>query len=303
MSQNISFDHIFLVVALIISVVALVYAIKNKQDLDDLESHQGVKSNFSSMAPHTGLQPTPNNLYQPDPSRMHDDYSNYEGNSNNHTAYDRTSDVTGDWWNTSGNNTTSMNGPMDGNDVANSYTGGAAQSQCAPAAQAEAYHPSASTAINGPRMVPSAASYSSPYPDETAAASLAGKTTYSCAPDVTATGGCDYAINPQSLMPGSWREGVSCSAGVDPNSQWAKYSPTREKYYRYVTAQGSARLGVNTRSPMRKILGIQNYLRSATSTPLTAASVTPFNESSQRAQAIFDATGTYPGGPQQSLGC
>ena len=142
-------------------------------------------------------------------------------------------------------------------------------------------------------MVPSASTYASAYADETAAQSLAGKTTYSCAPDVATAGGCDYAINPDSLLPGSWREGVGCDSGTDPNSQWAKYHPTRNKYYRYITAAGSARLGVNTRSPLRKILGTQNYLRSATSTPITASNIALFNASSYRDQAIFDATGQF----------
>lgn len=191
-----------------------------------------------------------------------------------------------DWW---GNNSNSQKKVVDGADAAQAVTGGAAQSQCAPVATAEPAHPMLSKYAGM-----GAAARASAYPDESAANALAGKTTYSCAPDVVNAGASDYALNPDNLMPGSWREGVACSEGTDPNSQWAKYHPTREKYYRYITAAGSARLSANTRSSTRKILGLQNPLRSATATPLTAASITPFHESSHRAEAIHSATGSYP---------
>lgn len=188
---------------------------------------------------------------------------------------------------------------VDGYDAANTQYAGAAQSQCAPVAVAEASHPYTSGASGAPKMVSQATVYSSAYPDETADVSLAGKTTYSCAPDVTNVGGCDYALNPDNLMPGSWREGVGCSDGTDPNSQWAKYHPTRDRYYRYITAAGSARLGANTRSSLRKVTGIPNYLRSATSTPVSNSAQFVFNGSSFRDQVLFDVSGQFP----QPHGC
>jgi hypothetical protein len=257
-----SINTVFLAAALIVSIVALVYAIKNRNEINDIEHSMatGTKSGFESGP----------------------------------RARDRLPDLVGPNKGSSDDPDNWFFGASDGNDTSNDLYSGSAQSQCKPAAVAEAYHPHASAASGAPRMVPSASTYSSAYADETASNSLAGKTTYSCAPDVATAGGCDYAINPDNLMPGSWREGVSCGDGTDPNSQWAKYHPTREKYNRYITAAGSARLGVMTRSPLRKILGTQNFLRSATSTPLSTTEASPFMASSHRDQAIFSAVGQYP---------
>lgn len=260
-----SWTNLMLLVILVVAIVALYYAVNPKTT-----SNNATRSNFTVKD-------------------IRDTYEDLEG-VHGETKPQRTSDESGDWWNTSSNS----NKVVDGNDASNAMYPGAAQSQCPPKVVAEAYHPTLSAASGAPRMVSSAAAYSSAYPDETAAVSLAGKTTYSCAPDVTNSGGCDYALNPDNLLPGSWREGVGCSDGLDPNSQWAKYAPTRQRYYRYITAAGSARLGVSTRSPMKKILGIQNYLRSATSMPLSNTHATPFNGSSLRSQAIFDSLGQFP---------
>lgn len=274
-------NTILLVGAVVLAVVALIYAIKDKNDMDDLKAKQG---------PGTAgnRQHFSNNTNNPNNS----DYANY----NSDPSSLRRQRGNNDWWSNNGGNVGKV---YDGSDAANAINGGAAQSTCPPIATAEPAHPNLSSYSGGPSMVNSALANSTAYPDETAAQSLAGKTTYSCAPDITNVGGCDYAINPDNLMPGSWREGVSCSDGTDPNSQWAKYHPTREKYYRYITAAGSARLSANTRSSSRKILGLQNPLRSGTSTPLTNAAISPFNDSPLRAQAIFDAVGQYP----DSTGC
>ena len=279
-SQNkwLSLNTLFLVAALVVAIVALVYALHNKKDIDDLEhkgaAGGGVKSNFT-------------NSHAQQNTHNSNNYSNYSGNNDN-IAYQRTDNSGNNFWGP-------LNKVLDGADAGNSMMGGAAQSQCPPIAIAEPFHPTLSSSSGAPRMVSSASAHISSYPDETASQSLAGKTTYSCAPDVASPGGsCDYAINPDNLMPGNWREGVGCSDGTDPNSQWAKYSPTRSAYYRYITAAGSARLGVITRSSMRKVLGVQNFLRSSTSTPITAAEITPFNGSSHRAEAIFRSVGSYP---------
>lgn len=181
----------------------------------------------------------------------------------------------------------------DGSDAANTLYGGAAQNTCNTGAVAEPAHPNVS-GFGGPSAFGAAAANSSAYADETAANSLAGKVTYSCAPDITNAGGCDYAINPDNLMPGSWREGVSCSDGTDPNSQWAKYHPTRDKYYRYITAAGSARLAAGEKmTNLRRVTGLNNSLRRGTVTAITAGSATPFGESSARLQAVYDSVGEY----------
>jgi hypothetical protein len=267
-----SLNTLFLVAALVLAIVALVYAMHNKQELD---GRNGPTTTVTARSNFGNANSNSNN------------YSNYSGSNSNNIANQRTTDNGYNFWGP-------MNKVLDGNDAGNSLYGGAAQSQCPPIAMAEPYHPTMSASSGAPKMVSSASAYASAYPDETAAQSLAGKTTYSCAPDVAGASGCDYAINPDNLMPGSWREGVGCSDGTDPNSQWAKYHPTREKYYRYITAAGSARLGVITRSPMRKILGVQNFLRSSTSTPITAGEITMSNDSSQRQEAIFRSIGSYP---------
>jgi hypothetical protein len=255
----------FIFAAVVLAVTALIYSVKNNKSSSDNQqtgsnkNKGGIRSNFSNNA---GADVNPYSM------RGKNDWNSNTG---------------GD-----------MNKVYDGNDAANKINGGAAQSTCAPVATAEPAHPNLSSFSGAPSMYNAAVANSASYPDNTASQSLAGKTTYSCAPDITNVGGCDYAINPDNLMPGSWREGVSCSDGTDPNSQWAKYHPTRDKYYRYITAAGSARLGANTRSSSRKILGLQNPLRSGTSTPITNTVVAPFHDSSLRAQAIFDSVGSYP---------
>ena len=269
-----------LVGAVVLAIVALVYAVKDRNDIDAMKQKDALEGNIDAMKQKDGKRQYFHN------NDKSDDYANY----NSDPASLRRQRGNNDWWSNNGGKV------YDGHDAANAVNGGAAQSTCPPIATAEAAHPQLSSYSGGPSMMNAAMAKSTAYPNETAAQSLAGKTTYSCAPDITNVGGCDYAINPDNLMPGSWREGVSCSDGTDPNSQWAKYHPTREKYYRYITAAGSARLGANTRSSSRKILGLQNPLRSGTSTPLTNAIISPFNDSSMRAQAIYEALGSYPDG-------
>ena len=263
--------YVLLFVAVVASIVALGLAIQNATTLD----HEQQKLNdLMSKQPASGQREN----FKNGQMRARDS-SNSQNNS--------------DWWSNNGGNG-GNNKVYDGMDAANKINGGAAQSQCGPIATAEPAHPHLSSYSGAPSMYNAALAHSTAYPDDTAAQSLAGKTTYSCAPDVTNAGGCDYAINPDNLMPGSWREGVSCSDGTDPNSQWAKYHPTRDKYYRYITAAGSARLGANTRSSSRKVLGLQNPLRSGTSTPITNTQISPFMESSLRSEALFATVGHYP---------
>jgi hypothetical protein len=259
----------FIFLAVVLAVTALIYSVKNNNSSDS-NKQNGTNKN--------------KNL-------IRSNFSNNANTNSNNNANQYSMSNKNDWNSNAGGNTNKV---YDGNDAANTINGGAAQSMCNPIATAEPAHPNLSSFSGAPTMYNAAVANSASYPDSTASQSLAGKTTYSCAPDITNVGGCDYAINPDNLMPGSWREGVSCSDGTDPNSQWAKYHPTRDKYYRYITAAGSARLGANTRSSSRKILGLQNPLRSGTSTPITNTVVAPFHESSLRAQAIFDSVGTYP---------
>ena len=267
---------IVLAVVLVIACVALYYAIQDKRDIESLRN---------GSRPVERMVGNGNNI--------NDQYAQMYGDPNNIQAQRTYTDASGkqhDWWNT--NSRGHRQKVVDGADATNSYSA-SAQSQCKPVAVAEAYAPHTSLSSTSPSPVSKGSAYAASYPDETAANSLAGKGTYSCAPDTAAGGGCDYALNPDNLMPGSWREGVGCADGTDPNSQWAKYHPTRDKYYRYITAAGSARLGVNTRNSIRKVVGIPNLLMAASPTPLSNNAV-PFSDSSHRQTAIATSTGSHP---------
>lgn len=268
-------NTVLLIGVAVIAIVALVYAVK------EYNSH----SSAPSPAPKVEKMTT-----KPQQLAGRDKYADFDADPETLKRL-RTDDVSGNWWdNNNGGPRTKV---PDGNDVANTLYSGAAQNTCNPGAIAEPAHPN-SSGFGGPSAFGAAAANASAYADETAANSLAGKVTYSCAPDITNAGGCDYAINPDNLMPGSWREGVSCSDGTDPNSQWAKYHPTRDKYYRYITAAGSARLGAGERmSNLRRVTGLNNSLRRGVVNAITPGSATPFGDSSARLQAVYDSVGNY----------
>lgn len=190
---------------------------------------------------------------------------------------------------------------IDGNDFANQYNGSAfhpnARPNCPSVAVPEAWKPFSTG--GGPSYGVGSSAYNANYPDETSPNSLAAQATYGCAPDnmdnkSAVGGGCgSYALNADSLMPGSWRSDTQCPDGTDPNSQWTKYAPSRDAYFRYVTAAGSARLGVNTRDPASRITGTPLLLRSSTVTPLSHTSI-PFGGSSLRDDVIAQASSFYP---------
>lgn len=185
---------------------------------------------------------------------------------------------------------------IDGNDYANQFSGNAfnpnAKLNCPPKPIPEAFHPYSSGAAT---YKLASQAYNSNYPDETSPNSLDAQAKYGCAQDVhLAPNNCDYSLNTDSLMPGSWREGTQCPDGSDPNSQWAKYSPSRDSYMRYITASSAARLGVNTRNASSRIVGLPLLLRSSTTTPLSHSQFA-FNGSSLRDDVLADSTGIYPG--------
>jgi hypothetical protein len=280
-----------LVVALILIAVALAYAVKCSNNTSKGSSNSGKSGFCSSGTCGGGGRASASASAGPrNPTMQQLAQGTHYGINTNDRNSQSTSDYSGNWW----NNNTGMNNNQtyDGNDAGNYYNG-SAQSQCGPPLVAESAHSFRSASSSSPSMVPSSVAMAGSFPDETASVSLAGKTTYSCAPDVTNVGGCDYALNPDNLMPGSWRAGTGCSDGTDPNSQWAKYHPTREKYYRYITAAGSARLSINTRTGNRKVLGIPLLLRSATTTPISSSEVV-FSDSALRQDAVATATGSFP---------
>ena len=132
-----------------------------------------------------------------------------------------------------------------------------------------------------------AAAFDSAYPNEEDMSSMAPR---SCASSQQA----GYALNVNSLMPAAWRGNAQCgdNAAVD-GSQWTKYAPTKEAFDRYITAQGSARLSINTRNPLGRQVGIPDLLRQSPPMPLAAEQIV-FNDSSFRQDQVFRQMGRYP---------
>lgn len=103
-----------------------------------------------------------------------------------------------------------------------------------------------------------------------------------------------YDMNLSALMPASWRGAGNC-ASVDAGGEvdeWGKYAPSKASFENYITAAGSARLGMNTRV-RNPTGGIANLLRPAPPVPMSAADVT-FNDSSFRQDLVYDSMGMYP---------
>jgi len=133
-----------------------------------------------------------------------------------------------------------------------------------------------------------AASFDASYPNEEDMSSLAPR---GCPTSQQA----GYALNVNSLMPAGWRNDTGCGADTSTmdGSQWAKYAPTKDAFNRYITAQGSARLTLNTRNPLGRQVGIPDLLRQGAPMPLPAEQIV-FNDSSYRLDAIFRQLGRYP---------
>lgn len=103
-----------------------------------------------------------------------------------------------------------------------------------------------------------------------------------------------YDMNLSALMPASWRGAGNCGA-VDANGaddEWSKYAPSKESFENYITAAGSARLGMNTRV-RNPTGGVANLLRPAPPVPMSASDIT-FNDSSFRQDLVYDSLGAYP---------
>lgn len=266
--KNVStLNMIILVVVLVVAVVVLVMSIKNHHELDEIESD--IQSHHHP----------PKTEHMVDGMYGADDYApqyNEGGEYADHT-----------------------NMVMDGADYANTYMGQESPdpSTCPEQAVPEPWKPYTSGDAYPLQAM------NANYPDETSPHSLNAQTMDhgpgqggQCAPDSNMAGSGDYLMDPETLLPGSWRKGgnAPCPEGTDPNSQWTKYAPSREAYDRYITASSAARLSVNTRNAINRITGTPVLLRSATFTPLSHSSYT-FNDSSLRQDQIADATGIYPG--------
>lgn len=102
-----------------------------------------------------------------------------------------------------------------------------------------------------------------------------------------------YHLNVDHLMPASWRGPQQCGVESEDTAEWAKYAPSKEAFDRYITAAGSARLSVNTRSPSARQIGIPNLLRGSPPMPL-GTSESQFLDSDMRQSLIYSATGQFP---------
>lgn len=137
------------------------------------------------------------------------------------------------------------------------------------------------------------AAYSSKYPNED---DMSSRYPRACAAGAS-TGAQGYEMNVDSLMPASWK-GQACSLTSQDQSQWAKYAPSKEAFDAAVTAEGSARLSANTRSPAGRQIGVRNLLLPSPPLPLSTGQVT-FNDSGRRQDVVYQSTGFYP----QSTAC
>lgn len=105
-----------------------------------------------------------------------------------------------------------------------------------------------------------------------------------------------YELNLDPLMPASWRAsaaGCPQSREDADSSQWTKYAPTPEAFQRYITAAGSARLAMNTRSPLGRQVGVGLNWRPPLPVPV-GTDVIPWQDSGFRQDLVFQETGQYP---------
>lgn len=259
-------NTVLLVITLVVAVVALTYSIQNNKDLNNCSNSPSTKERMTG--------------------------GRWQGKQVINALKEKACGGSG-----CGIGPTSGR-PVDGQDYANQFSGNSfapnGKLNCPPTPLPEAHHPWSS---GGPTSKIASAAYNANYPDETDPHALTAKAKYGCAPDNDSNAGdCDYSLNADSLLPSSWREGTDCPGdSVPPNSLWAKYSPTKDAYYRSISASGSARLSVNTRSPLSRITGPNPLLlRSSVSVPLSSTQI-PWNDSEFRLSAIANSTGMYPG--------
>ncbi len=125
------------------------------------------------------------------------------------------------------------------------------------------------------------------HPYDTGSANQAG----ACGPGAAQAAG---QLDLDKLVPSNWRGTQDCASPVATDkSNWAKFAPTREAFNQYITAAGSARLGINTRNPLSRRIGTPLLLREGPSVPMSTTQI-PFNDSAYRNDLIYNSTGFYP---------
>jgi len=102
-----------------------------------------------------------------------------------------------------------------------------------------------------------------------------------------------YKLSVDSLMPGSWKAPASSTFATADQQQWAKYAPTKAAFDKYITAGGSVRAPLNTRSPLARQVGIPYLIRQGPPIPLSSKDVI-FNDSGFRQDLVYNSTGYYP---------
>lgn len=101
-------------------------------------------------------------------------------------------------------------------------------------------------------------------------------------------------LNLLPLMPESWQNPSSAaSTGNAALDQWSQYAPTADGFARYIQAGGSSRLSAISRSSLGRQVGMPNLMRPGVAAPISTGQYV-FNDSSQRADLVYDATGSYP---------
>jgi hypothetical protein len=275
-----SINTLFLVAALIISITALVYAVQNRKDINKLEdAAPNTKSNFESGYVQDPISYDANaynwtEYSKPSTQTCSDDYSGYQGTTLDNTACARTTTDGYDFWSKLPETPPTT------------HTG-----SCANVPEVKPFLPHNAYATGSPQMINNASNNSYPYPDETVPQSLIAKPIPGC--DGVPLDTNPNPMNLDNLVPASWRSDYKADPSEpDVDSQWTKFGPTKAQFYRYRTAAGSARLGVNTRNSLSKIIGQQNLLRQATMTPLSTTNI-PWHESSHRADFVASVTNNY----------
>jgi len=110
-----------------------------------------------------------------------------------------------------------------------------------------------------------------------------------------------YSLDVNHLMPASWRGNEACGSESVDETQWAAYAPSKAAFDSYITTAGSARLGVNTRNPQSRKIGLPNLVADAVRSCGTGGAPVPigaenvlFNDSDMRQSAVYEASGKYP---------
>jgi len=103
----------------------------------------------------------------------------------------------------------------------------------------------------------------------------------------------DYQLSLNSLMPAGWGQSAGCGADAT-DGQWGKFAPTKQQFEQYITASGSARYGMNTRTqnPTGGVQGLTNLIWPVAA-PVTGGEI-PFNDSSFRQDLVYDSLNFYP---------